>query len=290
MDDNTELISDLALERVPEDTDAQRIAGARIITREDEHCALTDITITSEPAISVIGKPPGRYITVEITNKYCEDDYIADVLAEQIAKLVGRNIKTVLVAGLGNRHIPPDSLGARCVDSVEVTRLLNEYTDSAVPVSVAAVVPGVLGETGIEAAEIVGSVCDRLKPDIVMAVDALCAKDIRRIATTFQLTDTGISPGAGVKNMRSRIDEQALGCRVIGIGVPTVVYARTVCKNILQRVAEQNGMDEIDTVDEILESTDDYVKSLVVTPKDIDELSGRAAKIIAAGINKAFGE
>lgn len=276
--------TDLALERVPKNIQKSTIDGAEITTQKKAHCVITDIIIKSEPAISVIGKPCGRYITVEIEN-HIDENSVAEILSEQILKLIDENTKSVLVAGLGNRHITSDSLGAKTADKVTVTRILSDYIGLNANINVSAVSPGVLGETGIETLEILSGICLKIKPDTVIAVDSLCARDIHRIANTFQLTDTGINPGAGLGNMRKALTKETLGCKVIGIGVPTVVYARTVWHNIAERLYD-GRQDEINDIEEKLD--DAFVKSLVVTPKDIDSLSDSASNIISRAINIAF--
>lgn len=288
----TELINtDLALERVPENINKDGIAsieGARIHTEFVDNIIITDITVLSEPAISVIGKPCGRYITVEAPD--CTNvNKLSDILSTQILKLVGNNISSVLIAGLGNRHIISDSLGTKTADKINVSRILSDYIKMDTNVNISAISPGVLGETGIETLEILNGVCSVVKPDALIAIDSLCARDIHRIATTFQLTDTGINPGAGLGNMRKPLNEESLGCKVIGIGVPTVVYARTVCHNIMERLARKSGINAEVEIEGIIDELDDaFVKTLVVTPKDIDELSDTAANIISKAINTAF--
>lgn len=284
MDEENFMNTDLALERVPQNIRKNVIEGAIISTEEKAACNITDITIQREPAISVIGKPCGRYITVETENHFDENS-VAEILSEQILKLTDTNIKSVLVAGLGNRHITSDSLGAKTADKVIVTRILSDYIGLNTNVNVSAVSPGVLGETGIETLEILSGICLKIKPDIMIAVDSLCARDIHRIANTFQLTDTGINPGAGLGNMRKALTKETLGCKVIGIGVPTVVYARTIWHNITQKI-HTNKEEEINSIMEKLD--DSLFKSLVVTPKDIDNLSNSAANIISRAINIAF--
>lgn len=284
-----ELNTDLALERVPQSDSAKRINGADISVTTKNGCTVTDITVRSEPAISIIGKPAGRYITIEVDEQTKEDD-IAVSLSEQILKLTGDNVASVLVAGLGNRDIPADSLGARCVDGICVTRLLSEYAGFVAGVNVSAVAPGVLGDTGMETAEILNGICSITQPETVIAIDSLCARDVHRIATTYQLTDTGISPGAGLGNNRRSLNEQTLGRRVIGIGVPTVVYARTVCHNVLEMLARKSVDYSQGAIDGVMSELDDeLINSLVVTPKDIDTMCDTSARIISRAINIAFG-
>lgn len=274
--------TDLAIERMPSGRMAKKLDGADVEVEHTDGCKVTDVDIRDDRAVKAIGKPIGRYITVEPQWTTSEAS-IAHVLGAQIKKLLG-SCSSVLVAGLGNRQITPDSIGARVVDGIEVTRVLYDSVGMDARVEVSAVATGVLGDTGIETLEILAGICDRVQPEAVIAVDALCARDVERISNTFQLTDTGISPGAGVGNLRKRIDRETLGRTVIGIGVPTVVYAGTVCRNMLEKLT-----DDSDAIGKIIEeATGDAIGELVVTPKDIDAQAERAARIISAALNEAF--
>ena len=287
------LNTDLALEKVLREEKIQNIDGTKMTTDENESRVITDIVIETEEAANIIGKPVGRYITLEIRDdEYSQStDAVSDDLCKELLKLINMPLPTtVLVAGLGNRHIPPDSLGARCADKINVTRVVCKCAGLESKVNVAAIAPGVLGVTGIETAEILQGICDKISPDLIIAVASLCARDIHRIGNTVQMTDTGINPGGGLGNNRNVINSAVLGHRVICVGVPMVVYARTICHNVMEQLirkqninasenAVQSVMDEID---------DDFVNSLVVTPKDIDSLVENISTCIAKGINKAF--
>jgi spore protease len=219
---------------------------------------VSDIRITKEDAVA-IGKAEGRYVTIETDcvfngerEKY---PMLVNLLASKLKSMTAG--KRFLIVGLGNRNIAADALGAKCCENVIVTRGLTKGR------FVASFVPGVLGETGIESAESVKGVADEIKPDVVIAVDSLCAASQKRLLASFQLSDSGISPGSGVNNPRKALDEKYLKRKVVCIGVPTVVYASTLGAGI--------------------------EKDMVVTPKDIDIIVRDCAYVLARAINKRFG-
>lgn len=284
--------TDLALEKVVREEKISDIDGTTVHTEEKDGCTVTDIKINTKEAAASIGKPCGRYITVEIKEVDMIDEYdMANVFADELSKLMsGAELNTVLVAGLGNRHIPPDSLGARTADKINVTRVIADYVGMDNCIDVCAVSPGVLGVTGIETAEILKGICDKVNPDAVIVIDSLCARDIHRIACVIQMTDTGISPGGGLGNNRNAINSEVLGRKVIAIGVPTVVYAKTICHNVMEQLLRKQGDDSsADAVQSVMNDIeDDIVNTLVVTPKDIDSLADSMSAVIARGINIAL--
>lgn len=292
MNENT-IITDLALEKVVRGEKIQNIDGTSLTTDEKKNCLITDITIETDDAAKIIGKPVGRYITLEIrdTDEYMQSHDVSEILSEELLKIIKTPLpKNVLVAGLGNRHIPPDSLGSRTVDRINVTRAISEYAGFESKVQVSAIAPGVMGVTGIETAEILQGICDKIDPDMIIVIDSLCARDIHRIANTVQMTDTGINPGGGLGNNRNVINANVLGRRVICIGVPMVVYARTICHNVMEQLVRKQNIDADESaVQSVMDDIDDdFVNSLVVTPKDIDSLADDIASIIAEGINIAL--
>jgi len=212
----------------------------------------------------------------------------------------------LLVIGLGNWNVTPDALGPKVVSRLMVTRHLLEYVPDQVDEGVrpvCAVSPGVLGITGIETGEIVRGIVDRVKPDVVIAIDALASRKMERVNTTIQIADTGISPGSGVGNKRMELSRETLGVPVIAIGVPTVVDAATmandtidlVIDNLIREAKEDshfyNMLKNIDRNEKyqlIQEVLQPYVGNLVVTPKEIDDVVDRIAKVIANGLNIAL--
>lgn len=290
------------------------IQGTETETEEfDYGISVTRVTISDEQGAKVLGKPKGKYITLELPEKgqVRQEAYeeACRVCALELCRLLsGKGCETVLVAGLGNRGITADSVGPKCVDSVLVTRHLLEYMPEEIDNrlrAVCAVAPGVLGITGIETGEIVKGLVDRIKPSVVIAVDALCSRSMERVNSTIQMSDTGIAPGAGIGNKRMALDEANLGIPVIAIGVPTVIDAATIAGDAIDMLVEdmKKHSDENSPLFRMLSTIADEDKysvikevlepahgAFVVTPKEIDMLVGTVSDIIANGINIAIHE
>lgn len=246
---------------------------------------VTTIEITNEQGEKLIGKPKGRYITLETDKLYKSSEAfsaVSEVLCRKLRSLLPKN-GTVLVAGLGNDDITPDALGPKSIGLLLATRHIGSEFATSFGLgnlrSVAGIVPGVLGKTGIETVEIISGVVKKISPSCVIVVDALASRNTARLGTTVQLCDTGVSPGSGVGNRRKGITAETLGVPVIAIGVPTVVDALTVVFDIL----EKTGVEL---------SEDDFAqhRQLVVTPKEIDSLIDKASRLVAMGINLALQE
>ena len=211
-----------------------------------------------------------------------------------------------MVIGLGNWNITADALGPKTIGDIVVTRHLQKYMPDEIDdrlSSVSAAAPGVLGITGIETGEIVRGLCEKVTPDLIIAIDALCSRKIDRINSTIQISDTGITPGAGVGNKRMAIDEETLGVKVIAIGVPTVVDAATIAGdtieiivNNLEERAKDNEplykmlsvIEEEDNMPIIKEALTPAIGDFIVTPKEIDESVSRLSRIIGDSINLAL--
>ena len=214
----------------------------------DEDISVIDIEITDEAGARAFGKPRGRYVTLEIRGLTEQKNGIkeraAAALAEELGKFVKRDYYLkALVVGLGNEKVTPDSLGPHTADKVKITSHLFELFGCRGDFDYSNVCgfnPSVTGVTGLETAELINRVVSMASPDVVIAIDALAAKDIRRLSTTIQICDTGIMPGAGMGNHRKEITEKTVGCPVISIGVPTVIDARTL---VLDAAA---GLEEAD--------------------------------------------
>ena len=242
---------------------------------------VTRVIITDEDGEEALGKPKGRYITVELPDNGQVQQETYEEACRICAKELGPLLKkdstgTVLVVGLGNRNITADAVGPKCMDSVLVTRHLLEYMPEEIDKrlrSVCAVSPGVLGITGIETAEMVKGLVEKVKPSLIIAVDALCSRRMERVNSTIQISDTGITPGAGIGNRRMAIDEETLGVPVIAIGVPTVVDAATLAADLLDKPEPP----DLGTG-----------KDFLVTPKDIDSQVKDLSKVIGYGINLAL--
>ena len=257
------------------------------------------ISITTPEAAEKLGKRMGLYITIDAPELPLKPTGLTDAvsreLARQIVTLMGDAAPDapVLVAGLGNRAVTPDSLGPRVADAIYVTRHIKQYMAEAVPETVrevSALAPGVLGVTGVETREIIYGVVEHTKPAFIIAVDSLASRRAARISTTIQLTDTGISPGAGIGNIRSGLNEESLGVPVIAIGVPLVVYAGTIARDTISLIADETGRHEEeeglkDLADRMIR---EHIGELIVTPKEIDALVSDMTKIVSDGINRAL--
>ena len=222
------------------------------------------------------------------------EEIAVDRLAQTLAGMLPE-LGAVLVIGLGNRRITADSLGPRVVDGVLVTRHMRENTPASLKGrlrAVSAVAPGVLGVTGMETADVVRGIVEHTRPEAVIAVDALAARETARICTTMQIADTGIQPGSGVGNHRLGLDEESLGVPVIAVGVPMVVYAATIARDALELLMEDLAPDGADQAGAAAALVDRVVArrlgDLVVTPREVDERVTRMADLLALGINRAL--
>ncbi|MCR5610662.1 MAG: GPR endopeptidase [Clostridiales bacterium] len=272
------------------------------VTEEKESfpdITITRIAVTNEYAAEKIGKKMGKYVTLDapglIDRPLDLFEELSKKLASELQKVVDGfpNSESILVVGLGNRSVTPDSLGPKVVEKVYVTRHVKQYMPDAfrfpVP-SVASAAPGVLGSTGIETFEIVKGMTDRIKPDLVIAIDSLASRRASRISTTVQLSDAGIDPGSGVGNIRRGLNIESLDVPVIAIGVPLVVYASTITQDTISMIADETGLhgDE-DKLKELAEKVvSERMDGMIVTPKDIDSIVGDMSGIIADGINMAL--
>lgn len=284
------LRTDLALEAgeiiKEQNPDNPEIMGVKSKTFEDNFCTVTEVIIEND---EVIGKPKGTYITIEadciIDNNITAFNEISERVKKELSKLIGdTENKTVLLAGLGNRDITPDSIGPKVLSQILVTRHifsnLPEFSGSFNPVC--AVTPGVLGVTGIETAELLKGIVDRISPDIIIVIDALAARKISRISRTIQMSDSGIVPGSGVLNSRKALNSQTLGIPTICIGVPMVVDAATMLLDCLNET-ENNKENHTQILEKILNKP-----SYMICPKDVDAQSDRISAILANGINMAL--
>lgn len=300
--------TDLALEaremlsrKVRED-----VPGVVVETAENDDVLITRVNITTPEAERMMGKKQGRYVTVEAQGlRYKNtplEDQIMKHLAQELVSMaeLPRNA-TVLIVGLGNWNVTPDALGPRAVDKVVVTRHLQEMLSPELKNgvrSVCAIAPGVLGITGMETAEIIHGIVDKVKPNAVIAIDALAAASSHRVLTTVQLANTGIHPGSGVGNKRFGLSQETLGVPVIAIGVPTVVHASTIAMDTIDTMQEHaafaryfKSMADLSDQDRgmiVRQVLPDALGDLMVTPKEIDRLIQDIANIIAGGINQAL--
>lgn len=260
---------------------------------------VTTVTVQTQQAARRLGKPCGRFVTLDAPNLPLRDAQLFEKVSRELAREITRllpplsNGAQVLVVGLGNRFVTPDALGPRVAEKVHVTRHIMEYMRELIPfesLSVAAIAPGVLGITGVETVEVVRGVVDSIAPAAVIAVDSLASRRAARISTTVQLTDTGIEPGAGVGNLRRGLNQQTLGVPVIALGVPLVVYASTILADTIGMIADEAGLgeQEEELTDMACRAVSDQLGPMIVTPKDIDSIVRDMSGIIAQGINMAL--
>lgn len=291
------------------------IDGVKVESKNDEIVTTTTVDVLNENGATALSKEIGKYITMEIKDiKYLEEkdkNKIINTLSNEIKNLIGEDkTKSILVVGLGNIYVTPDSLGPKVVQSVDITRhLINFAKDLVEPDtrSVSALSPGVLGTTGIETSEIITSVCNEVKPDIVIAIDSLASSSINRLGTTIQLSNTGITPGAGVRNKREGINQNTLNVPVIAIGVPTVVDMATITSEAIDKMVEvtkqkiENGdnsvsKEQIERVINIFNDDNKYnmianvldTDNFIVTPKEIDDVIQIVSDLISSGINMSI--
>lgn len=268
------------------------VRGIRFREYTERGILISRLEITDSEGEKIIGKPIGNYITINVGKIWLSDDTTfenaAEVLASEIkqtADCLCPNAESILVAGLGNRYITSDSIGPLAVKDITVTRHIKELDPDLFgklsALTVSAVAPGVIGQTGIETVEIIRGAVQNVSPSLIIAIDALAAKSVERLAVTVQLSDNGLSPGSGIGNERKAIDKETLGIPVISIGVPTVVDSSTLIYDMLERA----GAEEIpDGVKKAL----DNGKSFFVTLKDADAASREKARLIARALNLVF--
>lgn len=278
------------------------------VDNSDNDMLITKVKITTKEAEEALQKPQGIYVTIEASK--LKEDY--ENVHEKIAKKVSETIKelgnliagdTVLVVGLGNWDVTADALGPKVISDIEITRHLLEYMpEYVVPGTrpVCAVSPGVLGTTGIETGEIIKGIVEKIRPNLIIAIDALASRKMERVSTTIQISDTGITPGSGIGNKRNAIDKETLGVPVIALGVPTVVDAATIANDTLELMIGKLKEEESEIADAIEKMENDnkysYIKEVlspeelnyIVTPSAIDEIITNVSKVLASGINTAL--
>jgi spore protease len=309
--------------------------------RMENGITVSTVHILTKNAEKAMGRPRGYYITIEAPDMIDDDEgyhrEISKELAKIIRKMLPRKTETgskpqteadrnheqesdtdngmesgevsALIVGLGNREVTPDALGPRVIDNMFITRhIINEYGryafgDEHVS-KISGIVPGVMAQTGMECVEIVRGVVKETHPDFVITVDALAARNAKRLCRTIQLTDTGITPGSGIGNHRHALNQESVGVPVISLGVPTVVDAATIVNDTMYNlIAALNQSRELNSLGSSLESLDDAEKyelirellspslnTMFVTPKDIDESIKRLSFTISEGINIAFSK
>ena len=295
MEEALNVRTDLALEargEVSEDSTA--IKGIKVTQERDKdnNITITRLDVLNKSGAEAIGKPVGAYITIEAPDMTMEDEgyhrEISIVMAEQLKKIImdtynwNERLPKILIAGLGNSSSTPDALGPMVISNLMITRHIVEFLgfgeiEGAFAIT-SAIVPGVMAQTGMESSEIIQAIIKKTKPDLLLVIDALAARNINRLNTTIQISDTGIWPGSGVGNNRMAIDKKNMGVPVISIGVPTVVDAATLVYDAIKK---------INTNDSANLALD--FKQMFVTSKDVDAIVKRLSYTISEGINICMG-
>lgn len=312
--------TDLALEEKERfESDQVEVQGVVLEEEYDKEreIRVTTVRIETENGAKTMGKPVGTYLTIEAPNLSSPDEGIHREVSEELAKYLievmekiipeSEHDKEVLVIGLGNRQATPDALGPYVADNLNITRhIVKEYGKYAaleeMNCVVSAIVPGVMAQTGMETAEIIKGVVRETKPDLLIVIDALAARNSRRLNRTIQIADTGINPGSGVGNYRNAITKETIGVPVIAIGVPTVVDAVTIVSDTMENLLSAletseslkgvglvlGGYSEAEKYELIKELIAPNLNSMFMTPKDIDETVKCLSYTISEGLNLAF--
>ncbi len=274
------LRTDLAVEA--REIAGERVSGVDYKTYSESGLSISRLTVRTDKAKQALGKDKGTYITValpSLTDNFSSTDKRLAAIGSEIRRLLPVN-GLILVVGLGNEEITPDSLGPKTALKVLATRHIqgelarSSGLDRLRPVAV--MNTGVTGQTGIETGEYILSVVKRIRPNAVVAIDALASRRLERLGTTLQISDAGISPGAGVGNHRTRINSETIGVPVISIGVPTVVDVRTLAGDLLTNIGE--SADDLPAL----------TKDMVVIPREIDLLTERASRLLGFALNAAL--
>ena len=288
--------TDMAIERRDLYKNANKIEdeidGINCEEEKMDDIRITRVEITNENGERALQKRIGNYITIDfkkINNITVEKEQtLIEIFSKELKKIIDKHISNddeILIVGLGNLYATPDSLGAKVVQNIEITRHIKIYLPEAINKntrSVSAVTPGVLGTTGIETIEIVKGIVDNIKPKLIIAIDSLCSKNIERINKSIQISDTGIIPGGGVGNKQEELSEETLGIPVIGIGVPTVLDAATIVIDTLNVCNIEISQNEI--INKMKLNNFNFV----VTPKEIDSLIENITNVVSEGINSSL--
>ncbi len=294
--------TDLADERLSECIKSGEVEGISSENIDlDNTLKVTRVKVLNEKGKQKIGKEIGTYITLEIKNidiiSKDKLEKISKILAEQLKELV-KGYNSILVVGLGNIDTTADSIGPKVIKDLQITRHIKKYAPNLIDknaIEISGIAPGVLGTTGIETGEILKGIVEKVKPDAIIAIDALISRDISRLFKTIQISDTGITPGAGVGNSRKEISKKTMGIPVIAVGVPTLVEAATIVADSIDLISKQfeefkdlqeaSKEDKYRLIKAVLEPSK---YNLAVTPKEVDSLVDNMKLIIAHGINSTF--
>lgn len=291
--------TDLALETRELHAEKTPTDGLAVTERSVGDIKITTMEV-SRKGETLWGKEAGRYVTLELGAIWRTQpeafETAVTMLSHEMKRMLPAGNGCVLAVGLGNRHITADSIGPKVVERLLVTRHIKEEQQELFSHAgfgeLAACAFGVLGQTGIESAELVIGAAERIRPRCIIAIDALASRRLERLASTIQLSDTGIRPGSGVANHRTALTKETLGVPVISVGIPTVVDAGTLAFDLLEELADREGFSpDAATMEKIAEGLQCGTgKDFFVTPKDSDALTSGAARLISAAINLAVHE
>lgn len=299
--EQVQIRTDLALEaRESVSEKEEHLHGVQVEEeyKEESEIKITRVTIESKNGARLLGKAMGTYVTLEAPNMaHPDEDYheeIARELAYQIKSLLPKEKEqlSILIIGLGNREVTADSLGPRVVDNLTITRhMVMEFGNAAyegrkIPLT-SSLVPGVMAKTGMESQEIISGVVAQTHPDLVLVIDALAARSIKRLNRTIQISNAGINPGSGVGNYRNAIQEENLGVPVIALGVPTVVDAATIVQDAVFKDCSMEDQDFLDRKEKITGAMDELY-NMYVTGKDVDYEIQQISHIICSAIQLAL--
>lgn len=305
--------TDLAVEskEIYSEENQVELEGVSVDVKEFDDYVVTQVNIINKNGMKKLHKPIGKYITLDFPklefNNQNLKNQISKAVASEIKNLVDLDMRSkILIIGLGNWNISPDALGPKVVERVLVTRQYyisyNKEFDETMA-NVSAMSPGVMGITGIESFDVIEGVINKIKPDLLIAVDALASRKMDRVSSTIQISNTGISPGSGVGNKNKHLNKESLGIPVIAVGIPTVVNAATIVNDSLDLIikglkeADHGGgafyglLDQMDSEDKytlIEELLNPFMANTIVTPKDIDVLIDDLSIVIANGLNIAL--
>ncbi len=270
---NFEIRTDLALESKILENETP--SGVQQTVENIQNVKIIKTKISNEHGSKALGRPVGKYVALEHFQMLLPEnaDVVRPILVKELEKMIA-NKKSVLVVGLGNKNISPDALGPMVADKIIATRHFKGSLAKSLGLSglsaVSVIAPGVLGQTGVEVFEIIKAISKEIKPDLILTVDALAAGSVQRLGTTIQITNTGISPGSGVQNKRAEISQKTLDIPVVAMGIPTVVDMETIIHEICENSAPAPS------------------SSMMVTPRDIDQIISRSSALMANAINQAL--
>lgn len=243
-----------------------------------EHCVVHQVLIQNKEGAKALGREIGRYVTVETEKSYQIGEpafeEIASALAEQLKEML-KGYRRILILGIGNPNITPDSLGSKAVERLMVTRPLEEKPQGYA--SVSAMAASVFGVSGIESAELAQGLVHSIAPEAVILIDAMATARLERLCKTIQLSDAGLTPGGGVDNARKEISAKTLGVPVLSIGMPTVVDCRVLLWHVLGEDWEKHSV-----------KLHPFEENLIATPRQMELATDMGARLIAFAINKAL--